>query len=132
MGGRFLTGLYVQAPWTSAIPVTESDFVVTGLNAPSGYSTARLRLVKLAGDGSVLWDRTYGGEKQQPQAMCATGDGGCVVVSDRVLYDASTSVPTYLYQLVMRKFSSVGDVVWERYLESPTGFMAVHRMLRLG
>ncbi|MBI5093588.1 MAG: hypothetical protein HZB26_14235 [Candidatus Hydrogenedentes bacterium] len=106
------------------------------LSAPNYDTTAVPRVLKLDGNANVLWDRTYGQasglDSQEPRAVAATVDGGCVVACQRslvIIGAKGSKTNTYISQVVLRKLDSVGDVVWERNLESPTGYMGVARMI---
>ena len=85
--------------------------------------------------GNTVWDRTYGADKQEPRAICATGDGGCVIAGQHSIIAAeggSAGGYSYTLQVFLRKLDNLGDVLWEQYLQSPTGFMGVESMKSLG
>lgn len=130
--GNLVDGLHVQGERTFGIPVTDSETIVSALSEPYDDSAGRLRVLKLDGNGNTLWDRTFGEDKQEPRAICSSGDGGCVIAGQRTIITAqggSASGYSYTFQVFLRKLDSLGGAVWEHYLESPTGFMGVYRMI---
>ena len=123
---RLYEGLYGGL----GVVIPEGGAIVTGQTAPSNYGTGLHRVAKVDANGNVVWDRTYGQDVQEPRAMAATADGGCLIACHRTVSTATGSGNTYSYinQVVLRKLNSVGDEIWVRYLESPSGEMGISRM----
>lgn len=138
---KTIDNLYTDGQWSFGTPVTDSDSVVIGQDAPYYNWTGHFRVVRLAGNGDVIWDRTYGQntppDSQQARAVMATGDGGCLTVCQRTILHVhaksdKTDSYTYTYLVVLRRLNEAGDIMWEQEFESPAGFMGVTRMIPMG
>lgn len=67
-------------------------------------------------DGSVLWNATFGGEKNDfPYDVVATGDGGALVVG------TTTSYPPHNAAAFLRKFDATGKEEWVRVFGAGAG-----------
>jgi hypothetical protein len=78
-----------------------------------GHNGSReLRIVRLAADGDVLWERRYGGGYDVASGLAATGDGGLVLA-------ATTAAPEPTRtDIHILRLDWAGDVLWERVFEA--------------
>jgi hypothetical protein len=67
----------------------DGGYVVSGFTESSGLGNADIWIMKLLEDGSVDWQRTYGGTQiDRARAMDLTSDGGCVIAGETDSYGA--------------------------------------------
>jgi len=79
-------------------------------------------VAKLAADGTVTWQYRFGKDGTEGAAALApTSDGGLAVVG------TSSSFPPG-YSLYLIKLSSSGDPLWQRVIDSGTGFEYINAM----
>ena len=73
-----------------AIAQTEdSGYMVSGFTESSGLGNDDIWIMKLLEDGSVEWQRTFGGTQiDRARAMGLTSDGGCIVAGETRSYGA--------------------------------------------
>ena len=91
---------------------SDGGYVVAGiLEFP--FRDRQFWLLRLAPDGGVIWERTYGGTAQDiPQSVQQTSDGGFVVAGFTESFGAS-GVDAWVLKL-----NEDGDVVWQRRYDS--------------
>jgi uncharacterized delta-60 repeat protein len=67
----------------------DGGYVVSGFTESSGMGNEDIWVMKLKEDGSVDWQRTYGGTQiDRARAMALTNDGGCIVAGETKSYGA--------------------------------------------
>lgn len=73
----------------AALALGEDGYVALASTASQGQGSTDAWLIRLSGDGTVLWERVYGGRLwDRPTAMAATLDGGLVVVGHTTTWGA--------------------------------------------
>ncbi len=100
---------YAGPSFTSAIAATGDGFVVAGtINTnPSGTPTFAARVLKLKGDGTFDWQKTYGGSgNDKAYAVVPTSDGGYVVAGQTGSFGALDAW--------VLKLDGSGNVVWQK------------------
>ncbi len=65
------------------IELSDGGFAIAAQNGSDPRGLARPRLVRLAPDGTVLWDRFVTDGTEIARAIVATGDGGTVVLTGK-------------------------------------------------
>jgi len=62
---------------------SDGGFILTGTTASTGAGLFDLWLIRTDGDGTVLWERTFGGPlRERGAAVHQTSDGGYIVAGD--------------------------------------------------
>jgi len=72
---------YASYDWANAVaPTSDGGYVVAGLTRSFGAGYEDVWVLKLNGSGDVVWQKTYGGAKDDwANAVVPTSDGGYVV-----------------------------------------------------
>ena len=96
---------------------SDGGYIAVGSTSSAGQGLDDIWLVKLAGDGTVQWQRTYGESVygEDGIAVHETMDGGYVVLG----YDGNLGG-------IVLKLSSDGTVVWQRSysnMDTTTGYL---------
>lgn len=101
LGGKRVDKLFSAAE-------TTDGFVLAGLTYPTDNGESNAWVVKIDGDGKVVWDRTFGG----------AGDDAAraVVVSNDNCFVAGYANPNggENYDFLLMKLDASGEVVWNR------------------
>jgi uncharacterized delta-60 repeat protein len=67
----------------------DRGYMVSGFTESSGLGSTDIWVMKLMEDGSIDWQRTYGGmQVDRARAMSLTNDGGCIVAGETRSYGA--------------------------------------------
>lgn len=75
-GGIFVDGV------NSIVQTFDGNYVIAGYKESSTRSTD-IWVIKLDRDGNILWEKTYGGQKNElASAIAQTSDGGYIVAGD--------------------------------------------------
>jgi uncharacterized delta-60 repeat protein len=87
--------------------------------------TGHLWVLKLGCDGSVVWQKTYGGMgRDTAYSVQQTSDGGYIV--------AGTAGTNAAYRFWVLKLNSTGSVTWQNmYGELPWGFSMAHSIQQI-
>ena len=100
------------------IQVSEDEFVIVGQIVGSyARDEDDLRLIKIRGDGDLVWSRTFGGRGQDIGKMVReTSDGGFILVGSRSDERPSYRNGVHLYQsrIFLVKTDAEGNEVWSR------------------
>ena len=93
----------------SVVETMSGDFVVAGYSSPGSYGFADLRLFKTDAQGTLIWDKLYGGgDYDEGYAVCETMSGGLVVAG------TSESFGNGLDDGWLIKTDSAGELEWEQ------------------
>ncbi|MEM7199349.1 MAG: hypothetical protein AAF628_03730 [Planctomycetota bacterium] len=84
-----------------------SYFVCAGRDH-TGWQGDDLRLVRLSAVGAVVWERVIDAAEDTPKSVCATADGGCLLLGDIVTPGGRD------HDLWLVKVDAAGSVEWER------------------
>ena len=72
-------------------------------------------VIKISSDGTLLWERSYGGsEIDEARAICATHDGNFIVVGDTRSSDSDITMNNGGADVWALKISSEGNLIWEK------------------
>lgn len=101
-GGEFDLGFSMQETW-------DGGWIVAGATASSGEGENDVWVVKLDGDGEIVWQKTYGGSGND-YATCIglTMDGGYIVVGTTYSFGAGGSDAWLL------KLDGNGETIWQK------------------
>jgi len=93
----------------AVVGTTDSGFVIAGTTSSFGPETTDAYVVRVAGDGDLLWSRRVGGlGYDEAHSVCQTFDGGYAVGG------WSTSADTFIQHAWLARLDSGGDTVWTR------------------
>ena len=108
-----LTGLGGPA---IALSPDQGSVYVSGLTTTNGNDAV---LLKFGADGTLLWQRTWGGGSAEEGNGVATDALGAVyMVGTTTSFGASSA------SLFVTKFSAAGDLVWQKIWDGASGFAA--------
>lgn len=93
---------------------TDGGFVITGYTAvPGGGSAPDGYLVKTDANGTMLWNKTFGGvDRDYPKAVQQSPDGG-YIMAGFIQNNNTLKVQVYVV-----KMDSSGNLTWSRHLGS--------------
>ncbi|MEI7918181.1 MAG: type II secretion system protein [Candidatus Saccharibacteria bacterium] len=98
--GEFTNGLF---------QTSDAGYVVTGQTNSYGAGNGDMFLVKYATDGSLLWNKTWGGTGSDlGYAIVQTSDGGYAVTGDTASYGAGSD------DMFLAKYASDGSLTWNK------------------
>ncbi len=68
-------------------------------------------ILKYAPDGTLLWQKTWGGNSpEQTYGFCLDGDGNIIIAGS----SQSFTAPTFDWETFIVKFSPAGDLLWQK------------------
>jgi hypothetical protein len=86
---------------------------VTGVSATNGNDAV---LLKFDADGTLLWERTWGGAaSDEGKAVATAADGSVYIAGSQTSFGAS------MFGLFVVKFDSAGNLVWQRIADGAEG-----------
>lgn len=90
------------------IQTEDGGYVVAGSGTPFGETTSDVYVLKLDGEGNVIWEKTYGTiNEDHATSLSKTADDGFIVAG----YTGSFGVGDDIYIL---RLDSLGNKVWEK------------------
>jgi len=97
---------------TSIQQTNDGGYIVTGwIWYSNGIRNQDILILKLASDGNIEWQRTYGGSNYDKAfSIQQTSDGGYIVAG----HTTSTSFGAGGYDFWILKLDSNGDIEWQR------------------
>lgn len=97
--------------WAYAMTGTRDGGLITaGRTASKGAGGEDAYVVRVDGDGTLLWDRTYGGSgTDRARAIIETGDGGFGVAG------ATESKGAGEFDAWVLKLNAAGELIWDRH-----------------
>ena len=104
----------------SVLLTSDGGYIVAGYTMSLGDGSSDIWVLKLASDGTIDWQRTYGGsESANAYSIQKTNDGGYIVAGSLVSFDAVQP------DLWILKLASDGTIEWQRKyggIESETAY----------
>jgi uncharacterized delta-60 repeat protein len=99
-----------EGEWVRTIIETKDGcYLVSGLTMSFGAGNGDIWVIKLDGDGAVVWQKTYGSKGDEgANSMQMTDDGGCIVAG------ATTSFGAGSYDVWLLKLNSNGMIEWQK------------------
>lgn len=92
---------------TAVVALPDGGFAVAGAAQRDGHRG--LRLARLTSDGTMMWERAYGGEQRdEATGLARTADGGFVLVGSTMSKGAGKT------NVWILKLDSEGRLVWDR------------------
>jgi len=109
--------LYGGAQDDEAVAIVQADdggFVIAGITHSFGAGGSDFWLFKVDADGSVAWNRTYGGSEYDcAQAMVQTSDGGYALAGRSSSFGDSPYGIYYNYCWLVKTYSE-GNMEWNK------------------
>jgi hypothetical protein len=93
----------------------DGGFILAGTRYLAGYdsgstSSQDVRVMKLDGEGNIVWDRSFGGNKQDfGRYASETSDGGFIIAACSSSFNARNQWDYYVIRIDMN-----GNKVWEK------------------
>jgi len=88
---------------------SDGGYVVAGKTSSFGSGSSDIWVLKLASDGSIEWQKTYGGSLgEESSSIQQTGDGGYVVAGETSSFGAGSS------DIWILKLASDGTIEWQK------------------
>lgn len=111
----------ITLPWTKTYAGEENNiinsmqvtndggYIMAGSTNSFGMGKSDILVVKLNSDGTIAWEKAYGGVKGD-SACCIqqTNDGGYIVIGASASFDEDSG-------LWLFKLNPVGTIVWQKY-----------------
>lgn len=94
---------------------TDGGYIVIGRTASFGAGMDDIWVLKLAANGTIAWQKTYGGAFfDQGEGIVQTTDGGYVAAGRTGLCDPN--IPPYenCWDIIALKLNAVGSIVWQK------------------
>ncbi|RJG11061.1 hypothetical protein D3879_15435 [Pseudomonas cavernicola] len=102
---------------TSVAVAADGSVYVAGITADGGGNAV---LLKFDPDGTLLWERAWGGTESDSAGAVATHSDGSVYVAGRTTSFGPSSAGVFVL-----KFDPTGALVWQRYWDDAAGFEAM-------
>ncbi|MCJ7582494.1 MAG: hypothetical protein MUP98_18415, partial [Candidatus Aminicenantes bacterium] len=94
---------------SSILLTSDGGYIVAGYTESYGAGGFDIWILKLASDGTIEWQKTYGGsESEQANSFQHTNDGGYIVAGRTDSYGAGQA------DFWVLKISSEGDIEWNK------------------
>ncbi len=96
--------------WTESLAATsDGGFIVAGTTSSFGLGASDIWILKINADGSIGWQKTYGGSYDDyARTVCQTSDGGFVVAGETTDFGAGQS------DIWILKLDQGGIIEWEK------------------
>ncbi len=99
----------IIAPTYSILQTDEGGYIVAGETNSFGAGGNDIWILKLTSDGTIEWQKTYGGsDDESANSIQKTKDGGYIVVGSSASFEAG------IYDFWILKLSSFGDIEWNK------------------
>ena len=94
---------------TSVTQTPDGGYMVTGSTVSYQTSSEKILMIKLNGNGEILWQKAYGGSRHDgANALFSTSDGGCVIAG----FTSSFGTANDYYDISVLKMDGEGNVEW--------------------
>jgi predicted secreted protein len=101
------------------VPGSDGGYLIAGLTNSSGAGKNDVWIIKLDDDGSIAWQKTFGGiRNEEPRSLQPTSDGGYVVAGPTNSFGAGAN------DMWVLKLDSGGDIQWEKTYGGPRADVA--------
>lgn len=102
----------------SILQTTDGGFILTGFTGSKGSGSRDAWILRLSGDGALVWDKTFGGrERDEAYSVEQTGDGGYIVVGYTSRGDRGPDA-------WVLKLTANGTLVWDKTFGGTKGDIA--------
>ncbi|MBI5528784.1 MAG: hypothetical protein HY897_20835 [Deltaproteobacteria bacterium] len=100
--------------FASIVPTSNGGFVATGHTTSSGAGGRDVWLAKLDAHGTIEWQKTYGGPKDDEATAVVRLEGGGYLAAGQTASFGAGGTDIWVI-----RFDENGDVVWEKALGGP-------------
>ncbi len=101
------------------VPGSDGGYLIAGLTNSSGAGKNDVWIIKLDDDGSISWQKTFGGiRNEEPRSLQPTSDGGYVVAGPTNSFGAGGN------DMWVLKLDAGGNIQWERTYGGPKADVA--------
>jgi len=91
------------------------SYIVSGTTSSFGSSYTDIWILKLAQDGTVIWEKRYGGQYgENGYKILPTSDGGFIIGGDTLSYGAGNG------DLWLIKINDTGSIEWQKVYGGPS------------
>lgn len=96
--------------------LVDKDFIYVAATLSSEDNKSNMSVIKLTANGDVVWQKTFVTNSDDVcKSMCLTTDGGVVLVGTTINVNEQKN-ETESANIVISKFSPMGDSLWTRYV----------------
>jgi hypothetical protein len=100
--------------FTSLHPMADGGYIVAGVLTPFGAGMGDFWVLKLNGEGAIVWQKTYGGPHwDRARSIRPTADGGYIVAGETTSFGAGVGEAWVL------KLNSDGAIAWQKTYGGP-------------
>lgn len=100
----------------SLLQTADGGYLLAGTSSSLDYTNLReeIYLVKIDGDGNLLWEKHFGGAGNEVMAWSQYGHDAMEDASDNLIVVGSTSTYSYGNVLYLLKLNSYGELIWDK------------------
>ena len=117
---RYFGGTFTDTPF-GVIETAHNAYIIAAssdsedFNISNNKGTYDFWILKIAADGNLVWEKSYGGsEIEEPRGIISTNDGNFIVVGDTRSSDKDVTSNNGGADLWILKISTDGDKIWEK------------------
>jgi hypothetical protein len=108
-GFQRLLGTRNNDSFSSIIPLTSGDCIVTGTTVRTGNSSD-IYITRIDTSGNVIWENTYGGIGNEDNSVsCINSNGNIVIAASSLSYNGGRDLDIFLFEI-----DTNGVVIWSR------------------
>jgi hypothetical protein len=117
---RFFGGSFTDVP-LGILEIDDNNFILVGSSDSNDFNISNSKgsydfwITKIASDGSLIWEKSFGGSSiEEARAIAATNDGNFIIVGDTRSSDVDVSLNNGAADIWIVKVSTEGDLLWEK------------------
>lgn len=119
---KYYGGSFTDTPF-GVVETADGNYIIAASSDSEDFNISNPKggydfwILKIASNGSLIWEKSFGGsEIDEARAITATNDGHFMVVGDTRSSDKDVSNNNGGADLWMLKFTTEGDLIWEKTL----------------
>lgn len=117
---KFYGGSFTDTPH-DVIQTSDNGFLIVGSSDSNDVDITNNKgsydfwVVKIAPDGTKLWEKSYGGsEIDEARGIVSTGDGHYIIVGDTRSNDEDVTDNNGAADIFVIKIDNIGNVIWRK------------------
>lgn len=117
---RYFGGSFTDTPF-GLVETLDNSYVIVGssdsndVDIKNNIGTYDFWVIKIATDGSLIWEKNFGGtEIDEARGITTTNDGNIIVVGDTRSSDANVSINNGAADVWIIKIDLDGNLIWEK------------------